>query len=252
MKSFPKVNIFLKITGKLGSYHKLISRFMLVKSIYDELEFVSSSESSFNIEGNFSCAIEQNSIYRAYLALKEELKDSKDLDSFFKYNKVVVQKRVPEGAGLGGGSSNAATFLKMIDIELNLKLSKETLSKVGSKVGADVPFFIYDFEVANVSGVGEIVEEFREDALNLNIFTPEIFCDTKRVYQKFRESFYMEFKDAQTLKEIDSIDIFEKFSIEMANDLYLPALSLYIDLKEYAKEGFLFSGSGSSFFSLSK
>lgn len=249
MKSYAKVNIFLKITGKRGNYHEFISRFMLIKDYFDEIEFKPSREESFNIEGNFSCKVEQNLIYKAYIEILNYT-NNLDIRDFFKYNKVSVNKIIPEGSGLGGGSSNASTFLKMINENLNLGLSIEELAKIGSKVGADVPFFLYDIESANVSGIGEIIEEFNEDSLQLNIITPKIHCDTKAVYQTFREKFYKETKEIDKFKNLKSYEIFEKFSINEANDLYYPALELYPKLKEYSKSCFLFSGSGSSFFKL--
>ncbi len=248
MKSYAKVNIFLKIVGKRGNYHEIISRFMLIKNYFDEIHFTPSRSESFKIVGNFSCDLEQNTIYKAYKELLEYTKNP-DISEFFKYNIVEVTKIIPEGSGLGGGSSNAATFLKMINENLNLNLSKEELAKIGSKVGSDVAFFIYDFDSANVSGVGEIVKCFEEEPLQLNIITPKIHCDTKKVYKEFKEKFYKEAKKEE-FENLKSLEIFEKYSIEEANDLYLPAIRLYPKLKEYTKDGFLFSGSGSSFFKL--
>lgn len=248
MKSYAKVNIFLKITAKRENYHEIISRFMLVKNYFDEIHFTPSRGDGFRVEGNFNCTLEQNTIYKAYRELLEYTKNE-DIREFFKYNRVDVTKIIPEGSGLGGGSSNAATFLKMINENLNLGLSFEELAKVGSKVGADVPFFIYEYESANVSGIGEIVKEFDEEALELNIVTPKIHCDTAKVYKIFREKFYKEAKK-EDFENLKSRDIFEKFTTQEANDLYLPAIELYPELKEYAKSGFLFSGSGSSFFEL--
>ncbi len=252
MKSYAKVNIFLKITGRQNNYHKLISRFMLIKNYFDEIEFIPSREDSFNIEGDFSCKTEHNLIYKAYIELLKYT-NNLDIKEFFKYNKVSVIKLIAEGSGLGGGSSNASTFLKMINDNLNLGLSIEELVKVGSKVGADVPFFLYDIESANVSGIGEIVEEFNEEALDVNIITPKIYCNTKDVYQTFRKNFYKETSDMYDIakfKNLKSSEVFEKFNIDEANDLYIPALALYPELKDYAKKDFLFSGSGSSFFKL--
>ncbi len=76
----------------------------------------------------------------------------------------------------------------MVNEICNLKLSKDELAEIGAEVGSDVPFFIYEFDSANVSGFGEVVEPFNEELLNLEIFTPKnIECDTGRVYKKYRE-----------------------------------------------------------------
>ena len=188
MKAYAKVNIFLKITGIRGNYHEIASRFMLVKNLYDTLTFEKGDFASPTIEGRFSCATESNIIYKIYLKTLEHLPNNSELKDFFKNYKVVVEKSIPEFAGLGGGSSDAATFLKMLNSELSLDLSLDTMSKIGANVGADIPFFIYGYESANVTGIGEIVEKYNEEVLNLNVITPQIACDTKEIYINFRKN----------------------------------------------------------------
>jgi 4-diphosphocytidyl-2-C-methyl-D-erythritol kinase len=251
MKSFAKVNIFLKITGKKDGYHYIFSRFYLVNNLYDELFFQKKDkdDEEFVIDGNFSCEVKQNLIYKAYQNLIEYTKN-KDIENFFKSNKIVVNKNIPEFAGLGGGSSNCATFLKLINNTLNLKLSKEDMIKITKPIGSDIAFFIYDVNSANVSGFGEIVEPFDDDSLNIKTFTPNIKCSTPKVYQEFSKNFYKEYKDIEYLKNIKSKEYLQNHSIEQANDLYIPAQSLYPKLKEYENNTNFFSGSGSTFFTI--
>ena len=98
--------------------------------------------------------------------------------------------------------------------------------------------------------IGEIVEKFVEEPLEIKVITPNILCDTKEIYKIFREKFYKELnKDkAKELFATNSKDILKVFSIREANDLYEPALFLNSNLKEFEKDGWFFSGSGSSFF----
>ncbi len=245
-KSYAKVNIFLKIVGLRDNYHLLASRFMLVKNLFDEISFIKKDVESFTLEGDFSCSLEKNTVYKAY----KELEKYSEVKNFFQKNIVRIDKKIPEFAGLGGGSSNCATFLNMVNLVCNLNLSKDELAKIGAKIGADVPFFIYEYDSANVSGIGEIVEEFKEELLNIEIITPKIACDTGKIYKTFREDFYKEFDKEETKKlfATNSKSILDRFKIEEANDLYLPALSLNPNLKEFAKDNWFFSGSGSSFF----
>ena len=252
-KSYAKVNIFLKITGlkDIGGikYHTLNSRFVKVKNLYDEIEFVPCKCDTFTIEG-VNIDREQNIIYKAYRTLNEVTGDL-DIIEFFYNHKVVVKKNIPFGAGLGGGSSNAATFINMVNRACNLKRDKEQLAKIGAKIGADVPFFIYDYNSANVSGIGDIIEEFNEEPLNLEILTPPISCDTKAVYNEFDRCCLNRVKSNSGLIWMlnKSVDILKNINdIKELNDLYEPALNLYPKLKNYAKEGYFFSGSGSSFF----
>ena len=252
-KSFAKVNIFLKITG-LEEFdgkilHTLNSRFMLVKSLFDEIEFVPCKCDTFTIEG-MNIPKEQNIIYKAYKELNIATGDL-DIIEFFYNHKVVVKKNIPLGAGLGGGSSNAATFINMVNEACNLKRNKDELAKIGAKVGADVPFFIYGYESANVSGFGDTIEAFDEEPLELEIITPNIHCNTAKVYQAFDECCLKEVsKNAgASLMLNSSKDILNSIKDpSKLNDLYIPALNLCPTLKEYAKEGNYLSGSGSSFF----
>lgn len=94
-----------------------------------------------------------------------------------------------------GGSSDCASFLMLINEELNLKLSTQKLIELSTQLGSDIAFFLSGFESANVSGCGEIIEEFNDTIPSLEWVFPEVSCQTKKVYDEL-------------IKEID----FEKHS----------------------------------------
>ncbi len=248
-KAYAKVNIFLKITGTRGNYHEILSRFMRVQNLYDELSFVTKESEKFEILGNFSCTTEQNTIYKAYVALRSAT-SSEVLETLMKTYGVEVKKSIPAFAGLGGGSSDAATYLKMCNEVLDLGLSLNELATIGLEVGADVPFFIYGYDSANVSGIGEVVEEFKEELLDLETFTPDVEISTPKVYGIYRENFFAPIDgfEVQELKQTKSLDALNAMSPSEANDLFEPALQGYKELKQHYRPGFHFSGSGSSFF----
>lgn len=242
-----KVNIFLKVVGKRGFYHELSSRFVRIDSIYDEVSFEKKrGNCDFELEGNFNCQKSDNTITKAYRVLKES-GFSKQMDSFFKDYGVHVKKNIPEFSGLGGGSSDSATFMLLCNEVLNLKISKDKLASLGAKVGADVPFFISQYESANVSGIGERVEEFEDDIPKLEIVTPKIQCSTAMVFGAFSKHFEQKNINNSWLK-CSSKALLENFDKEMLNDLYLDAIDLYPKLKEYYDKGYYMSGSGSSVF----
>ena len=247
--AFAKVNIFLKITGKRGDYHTISSRFVQVNSLYDTLWFEEKEHSEFEIKGNFNCPVKDNTLYKAYTVLLEATQSDK-LIAWMQTHRLCVEKNIPSFAGLGGGSSDAATFLHMCNDTLELGLTNEALATIGSKVGADVPFFVYGYESANVSGIGEIVEPFTEPSLEFEINTPNIEISTPAVYQYYRQHLYAPISEdeAHHLEQIASIDILKSLSPKEANDLYPSALGCYSELSEQA--GWFFSGSGSSFFRL--
>jgi len=248
-KSYAKVNVFLKISGKRGDYHELVSRFARVKNLYDVISFEEKKCTEFTLEGKFGCETKKNTIFKAYTKLCELFPRVED---FFKNYKVIVEKKIPEFAGLGGGSSNCATFILMVNDICHLNLTKDKMAKIGATIGADVPFFIYEYDSANVTGIGEIVEKFDEELVGIETITPKIECNTGAIFREFRDKFYKEVskEEATRLLEMKSCDIVKNLSIEEANDLYLPASSIETELRVFAKDGWFFSGSGSSFFRL--
>lgn len=246
-KAFAKVNIFLKITGMRGNYHTITSRFMRVSSLFDTLWFEPKLTPEFEIRGNFDCEIHSNTIYKAYKHLLTYTR-SNALSTLMEKYAVCVDKQIPSYAGLGGGSSDAATYLHLCNDTLHLGLSIEELCEIGSAVGADVPFFVYGYESANVSGIGEIVQPYNEKLIDFETITPPIQISTPAVYRYYRDHLYapISTEEASHLESIPSLDILTSMEPKEANDLYKAALGCYPELAE--KEGWFFSGSGSSFF----
>lgn len=247
-----KVNIFLKITGHEDGYHTLLSRFMRVEDLYDTITFVPCQCDTFTLEGCEGVPLESNTIYKAYKALNDFTGDL-DILNFFYAHKVVVTKRIPSEAGLGGGSSDAAAFMRMVKEVCDLMLSTDELAKIGSKIGADIPFFVYNYPSANVSGFGQIVEAFNEAPLPLELYTPDLGCDTTLVYKTFKANLFESISHASFIgwDKIESQTLLEKITdpVEL-NDLYAAARIAYPELKDLAKEGWYFSGSGSTFFKI--
>ncbi len=253
-KAHAKVNIFLKITGTRGNYHLIASRFVTLPDLYDTLRFLPKEKPDphFILKGKFGCQTEQNSIYKVYRLLSEYT-GNKKIEDFFHHHEVVVTKQIPEFAGLGGGSSDAAAFLRLCNRILSLKIATETLAQIGAQIGADVPFFIYRYPSANVSGIGEIVTPFEEEIPKLKTFTPPVQCNTAAVYRQFRQNIsgqrLTENENlAKTLLQQKSSEILQTYEPETLNDLYPAALALYPKLKTYAAKDRFFSGSGSTFF----
>lgn len=250
-KSYAKVNIFLKIAGKQDNYHLIVSRFVRVKNLFDIVRFEKGNFNTFTLDGDFGCDIKQNTIYKAYMMLCDI---SLDVKEFFKNHKVIVEKNIPEFAGLGGGSSNCATFMLMVNRYCNLNLTKDNLAKMSASIGADVPFFVYEYDSANVTGIGQIVQKFDEDSLDIEVWTPyDIKCDTKAIFTSFRDRFYKQInnQEANRLLSMKSLDILKELDIYEANDLFLPALFCNDKLKTIYQElgdQYYFSGSGSNFF----
>jgi len=276
-KSYAKVNVFLKVVGVRDDYHELSSRFVRVNSLFDEIFVISKMERAYKhlvwmvelseilrkimvLEWDFGCELPENIIFDAWLYLLEYLEDigniawRNKLLGFLSKNKIVVKKNIPLSAWMGWGSSNAGTFLKMMNEILELGLDLLDLFKIGVKVGADVNFFVADINSANVRGIGERIDVFEEEPIDFVIFTPEIACSTKKVFVEFRERFLdeknIDIDFVRTLESMSSREILMQYDVDQLNDLFPVVLDLYPDLQKHVHEGWFLSGSGSTFFRL--
>jgi len=247
LKAHAKINTFLKITGHKNGYHTLLSRFIKVPHLYDTISFVPQECDSFTIEGCGDVPVESNTIYKSFLAMQNSINEQTD---FFKHHKVVVEKNIPTGAGLGGGSSDAGAFMRLFNEVCDLQIDTPTLAQMGSTVGADIPFFVYDYDSANVSGFGEVVEPFDDEPFEIELFMPDIHCDTPLVYKTFKRELFdkIEPTSFEGWERLKTKEVLNRADAIMANDLYRASLIAYPELKKVAKEGWYFSGSGSTFF----
>lgn len=275
LKAYPKINIYLKIIDFDGNYHLLESRFARIKGkLYDEIEITESSNGKDIIEGDFGCDAKDSSVACALRLLREKYPKQ------FPPVHIKVSKHIPKGAGLGGGSSNAGCVLNGINSMFCLELSSEELNAMAKRIGADVAFFVSDVDFAEVGGVGEKITPHKipsDDISEFEIYTPDIFCDTRAVYRQYRSMTEKQilklshkdmFADFSNQKVLDFGEVqglaqdgqamqrnsyaCERFaSLSALNDLFAPACALYPQLLEVAQElgeGWFFSGSGSSFF----
>ncbi|HEX5362245.1 MAG TPA: 4-(cytidine 5'-diphospho)-2-C-methyl-D-erythritol kinase [Fluviicoccus sp.] len=145
-----KLNLFLHITGRRSDgYHTLQTLFALLDH-GDTLHFKRTSGPDIRIEPALpGVPTEQNLVFRAATALQQAASCKLGAD-------IRIEKRLPMGGGIGGGSSDAATTLLALNTLWNLNLSTEQLAAVGLKLGADVPVFVHG-RSAYAEGVGEII-----------------------------------------------------------------------------------------------
>ena len=246
MKAYAKINVFLKVVGTRGNYHEIASRFVLRRELFDEISFERAS--GFALECG-AAQIADNIILKAKAAL-EQAGFARELAEFFGSHKIVLKKRIPIGAGLGGGSSDAAAFLRLANEELSLKISRERLIAIAQNIGADVAFFVSGLEAANVRGIGEIIEPFEDRLPAIEILTPAIFCSTGAVYNEFSASFMQNINaaQAQEMLRLSSEQLLAQYGSFQLNDLFAPCIKLYPQMSQY-RDMFL-SGSGSSVFFL--
>lgn len=178
MLTFPnaKINIGLNITEKRpDGYHNLETIFYPIE-LCDTLEFVQAEEAKFSYSGlEIEGDSDNNLIMKAYRLLKEEF----DLPAI----NIHLHKAIPMGAGLGGGSADAAFMLKMLNDEFNLGLSSIELQQRATKLGADCPFFI-DNKPVLAKGIGNIFEstEVNLSGYHIVLIKPNVHVSTAEAY----------------------------------------------------------------------
>ncbi|WDE16713.1 4-(cytidine 5'-diphospho)-2-C-methyl-D-erythritol kinase [Acinetobacter schindleri] len=171
-----KLNLFLHITGRRpDGYHELQSIFQLI-DLCDWLEFEQTADTHIQIEGMASVDLEQNLIYRATQVLKSYAKAYSGL-------KIRLEKNIPMGAGLGGGSSNAATTLIVVNQLWDCGLTIEQLAELGVKLGADVPIFVHGRN-AWAEGIGEHLTFIDLDQKQFIVLKPDCFISTQLIFSQ--------------------------------------------------------------------
>ena len=186
IKSFSKINLGLKITGRRNDgFHNIYSIF-IENDLHDVIRF----EQSDSLEIKFKNQIipEVNTVSNAINVISDYCNLNK---KNIKY-KITVIKNIPVGSGLGGGSSNAAYIIKTINKIYDLGLRNYDLEKLAIKIGSDVPFFISG-KVKQISGIGEVIKTidstFLKDKIFLLVF-PDFSVSTKWAYGKIKKDLY--------------------------------------------------------------
>ncbi|MDB3868119.1 4-(cytidine 5'-diphospho)-2-C-methyl-D-erythritol kinase [Gammaproteobacteria bacterium] len=180
LNSPAKLNLNLSVLRKrIDGMHEIKTRFQLI-NLSDEVLIKKTSSKSISVKTNLAPSIEnkKNIVFSAIKLLSDHI--GKEI-----HCEVDIVKNIPLGGGLGGGSSNAATALIGINFLFELGLTSKELMKLGEKLGADVPFFIFG-KNAFASGIGEIL---LEDSKNIDnkylLLFPQIHSSTKELFSKW-------------------------------------------------------------------
>ncbi len=189
-----KINLFLHITGQLANgYHTLQSAFQLL-DFYDTISLQPTSNSKIKRLTDVEGVPEQQDLtVRAAQALQQATGTTRGVE-------ISIQKQIPMGGGLGGGSSDAATILLALNQLWELNLSREELMKIGVKLGADVPFFIFG-QNAWAEGIGDILSPLSLPTQYYVVLTPRINVSTGKIFANSRLT-----KDTKPLKIADFSD----------------------------------------------
>lgn len=239
-----KVNLSLRVVRRRDDGFHEIESLMCPVSIFDTLEIAHREEGGLEFvcddaslpTGDDNLVVRAAKLFCSACGLEPRLR-------------IALAKRIPHGAGLGGGSSDAATTLIGLNRLFETELSREVLAAMAADLGSDIPFFIYQ-SAAMIRGRGEQVEPIEfSHALPLFLIKPPFGVPTPWAYKQWRDS-----------QEIPGVPYAgQKFAWgSLVNELERPVFEKYIflaDLKSWLLqqpevEGALMSGSGSTVFAL--
>ena len=214
-KGCAKINLALHVTGiQADGYHALDS-IVVFTDVFDRLFFKRSLKNVVTLTGEFSGSInvQENSILQALKLFGNGLTDR------FSIN---LEKNLPIGAGLGGGSADAAAVIRFItNNSKHLMPSYEVLSKIG----ADIPACVLSV-ASRVGGIGEIVRPLDMSEINLWVVlvNPDIFVSTGSIFEEVTEKHN---QPLESFIDLSSTDKFVDYLKRQRNDLQTIAIKKY-------------------------
>lgn len=193
VKAFAKINLGLLITGKRpDGYHTLETVFVPI-NWYDELTFTSAEKLEMSCS-NLDLPVDDNNLC---LKAANALRDYAGIKGGVS---ISLTKKIPFGAGLGGGSSDAAATLRVLNTLWDIHVSSADLHALAVKLGADVPYFLEAAGLAFASGIGERLQDL-QSSLPYHIVTvfPEEHISTVWAYKNFYPRFEREVPDLKDM-----------------------------------------------------
>jgi 4-diphosphocytidyl-2-C-methyl-D-erythritol kinase len=240
-----KINLSLRVLGRRGDGFHEIETFVTPISLCDKINIERRSGKqtiAFRCDDPSVPKGEDNLVVRAAKIFFEETKINSGIS-------IELKKRIPHGAGLGGGSSDAASTLLALNELFVANLPREALAKMAEVIGSDVSFFIFQ-SAAVCKGRGELVSPTRlREQLSVLLVKPEFGVSTQWAYSRWRDSreipgvsYASQGLDGQAFVNDLERPVFEKF-------VFLAELKMWL-LKQAEVDAALMSGSGSTVFAV--
>ena len=249
MKAYAKVNISLDIVGKRDDGYHLLRMIMQNIDLYDEI-IVEKNNKDIIIEcnKNYVPTDSRNLAYKAAIAFKERYNIAEGV-------KIKIFKNIPVSAGLAGGSTDAATVLKIMNKLFEVNASDEELMELGLKLGADVPYCIKG-GTALCEGIGEIITPLNPFKNKIIVLVkPSFGVSTKEVYKNFNMEKVKKHPETEELIKAMDEDNLRYVAYNMKNlleNVTLKKHKVLIDLKEEMNKcgaiNSMMSGSGPTVF----
>lgn len=243
-----KINLFLDVINRREDGYHNLSMIMQTIDLYDEIEIEKADKISIDSNKNNIPLNEKNLAWKA-------------AELFFKYTKIkggcniYLKKNIPDGAGLGGGSSDAAQVLIALNEIYATNLSNEELKHIAVKIGADVPFFI-EKGTCLAEGIGDVLTPI-ENKTNpyILVYKPEISISTKWVYENLNLNNKKEKNTDELISLLNNGNI--KFYDKIFNVLEDVSVTKYPEIEDIKNKfknlgaiNAMMTGSGSAVFAI--
>jgi 4-diphosphocytidyl-2-C-methyl-D-erythritol kinase len=248
MHSFAKVNLALSVLGRrTDGYHDIQTIFQTI-DVSDELEFQHAPQLELHCENLDGVPPENNLVWKAATLFTDTLGLKRGVS-------ITLRKRIPAGAGLGGGSGNAAATLLGLQRFWNIHLPEYMLQSLASGLGSDVPFFLSGGTALGI-GRGERISLLRDlPAQHLVVIFPGIHVSTAEAYRSLNLGLTSSSEDHRIQRFCGRVREGKIYPTEIFNDFEASILSAYPPIMEaksfleaQGSVATLLSGSGSSVF----
>ncbi len=182
IKSYAKINLALNIVGKTSSLHRIESIVAFI-NLYDEIKLkkINSNKHKISFVGKFSKNISKNNTISKLLEVLEKKKLIKN-----KKFEIIIKKKIPTKAGLGGGSMNAASLLSFFYRKKIIKISKKGLEKISKKIGSDVVLGL-DLRNCILTSNNKVRIFKKVKEYFVLVVKPNFGCSTKLIYSNVRK-----------------------------------------------------------------
>ena len=249
IKSYAKINLFLKVTKQLKNFYKLHSLIVQI-NLYDEI-LIKENTKKKNIIfflGQYKANTQNNTVINLLKLMKKKFSSLR-----YKNFDIYIKKNIPNGSGLGGASSNAATVFNFIKRKYKLKISNKESRKLLAKIGKDCPLFLNQ-KVKLIKSSGEKFTEFKDNPkLNMLLIYPNLALSTKKVFNKLKKISNISLKGSINFNDKKKLlEVCKNYGNDLLNPAIQiePRLKTIIDLIDKIDDSNFYSmtGSGSGFF----
>ena len=248
-----KINLALDVVGKYDNGYHAVDMIMQKINLHDTL-FCEKYEKDIVIFCDHKDVPldENNLIAKGIQGIKDYLKVDYGM-------KITLKKNIPVSAGLGGGSSDAASAIKAYNSLYELRMTKKEMQKIGQSIGADVPFFFED-DCCRGTGIGEKLRPIQGlDKGWIVLCKPNISVSTQDVYQALNYPLIISHPDVDAMESALEKKNLEEISKQLGNVLEQVTLKRYSSVREIKEKlsqsdalGVLMSGSGPTVFGIFK